>query len=213
MACSSTTSAPAQVAPPPATPVPAACAVGLTGQTTEFAASGPGANAFCNQIVSSSQNVYRPSSAPSASEACQYTLLSGTLVTVYADSGHMPTLDGEDACARLRERSTDALPTDTPNPFVLTPTFTSNCSVSMSTNDAFVSVEGSTASTDCQTIVNQSKDASTTSAPMTGIDTQVCRVTDNNGNAITVYDSGAQGIGTQACQALRAGSLPSLQPA
>jgi hypothetical protein len=93
-----------------------------------------------------------------------------------------------------------------------TTTFAPTCSVGMTDHDAYISVLGPTASNDCQTIVDQSRGAAETAARMPYYDTEVCAVTDNNGNIVKVFDSGGQIIGTQACQTLRHGSLPVLQP-
>lgn len=178
------------------------CGVGLVDTDTEFQAHGVGANVFCRSLTTTSQVAYRRSGAPTAPLACRYQMRSGTAVSVYADAGDMPTLGGEDACARLREESTDPLPAS----------LASSCAVGMTTNDAYLTVHGGSASVECQTIVDQSTNAEVTSSSIPGDDSQVCSVTDTQGDHVTVYDSGGQVIGTQACTSLRQGNVPSLQP-
>lgn len=81
----------------------------------------------------------------------------------------------------------------------------------MTTNDAYLTVRGSSAAVECQTVVDQSTDAQLTSSSMPSGDSEVCSVIDNHADRITVYDSGGQIIGTQSCTSLRQGNLPSLQ--
>jgi hypothetical protein len=99
---------------------PPDCMVGVTETSTVFEFRGWNAAAFCDHLMTTSQNVYRYHGSPLAPVACQYAipdkLFGSTIATLYEEPGGGATLNGEDACTRLRILSSDALPALTPTP-------------------------------------------------------------------------------------------------